>query len=107
MTASAPWRVYYAEFNRAYGDIRRVARRLESWWGLNVEIVPHKTTVRIERPPDMGWKRFSDALRSVLDERLGAVILFSASTGNVFLCSNRGNMPGIIQKIHTGGRKAA
>ena len=47
-------RVYVAEFNRTYADnIRKCASRLERWWGLNVEFVPHKTTLRIERPPDV------------------------------------------------------
>ncbi len=93
-------RVYVAEFNRTYADnIRKCARRLERWWGLNVELIPHKTTLRIERPPDMSWRRFTDALRSVINPRLGAVLLFSKSTGNVFLCSNTGNQPGVFQRI--------
>jgi hypothetical protein len=40
-------KVYVAEFNRAYGDnIRTAASRLERQ-GLNVDKVPHKTTLRI------------------------------------------------------------
>lgn len=99
MTTGAAWKVYFVEFNRAYADTRRVARRLERR-GFSVEIIPHKTTLRIERPPDMTWEQFRNAIRSVLDPRLGAVIVFSTTTGNVFLCSNRGNMPGIMQQIH-------
>lgn len=79
-------------------NIRMCARRLERRWGLNVDLVPHKTTLRIERPPDMSWQRFKDALRDVINPRLGAVLLFSKRTGNVFVCSNIGNQPGVFQR---------
>jgi hypothetical protein len=93
-------RVYVAEFNRAYGDnIRMAARRLERRWGLNVDMLPHKTTLRIERPADMSWSTFKDALRSVIQPLRGAVLLFSKRTGNVFVCSNSGNQPGQFQRI--------
>jgi hypothetical protein len=50
-------RVYVCEFNRTYADnIRKCARRLERWWGLNVDFIPHKTTLRVERPPGMSWE---------------------------------------------------
>lgn len=109
MTDHAPTQrmVYFAEFNRAYAEIRRVARRLESWWNLVVEIVPHKTTLRIERPPDMTWRQFGEAMFSVLDDRLGSVIVFSTTTGRVYLCSNVGNMPGIMQRIDISQDEAA
>jgi hypothetical protein len=92
-------KVYVAEFNRASGDnIRTCARRLGQR-GLNVDIVPHKTTLRIERPANMDWSTFKNALRSVIQPMRGAVLLFSKSTGNVFVCSNAGNQPGRFQRI--------
>jgi hypothetical protein len=91
---------YVAEFNRTYADsISKCARRLERWWGLNVDVLPHRTTLRIERPPDMSWETFEKALRSVINPRAGSVLLFSTSTGKVFICSNRGNQPGIFQQV--------
>jgi hypothetical protein len=93
-------RVYFAEFNRTYADnIRKAARRLERW-GLTVDIVPHKTTLRIERPPHMHWLIFRDAMRSVIHEHRGSFILFCTASGRVFLCSNVGNMPGVFQRLH-------
>jgi hypothetical protein len=78
-------RVYVAEFNRAYGDnIRMAARRLERRWGLNVDMLPHKTTLRIERPADMSWSTFKDALRSVIQPRAGPSC-FSARGPATFL----------------------
>jgi hypothetical protein len=95
----AQQKVYVAEFNRASGDnIRTCARRLERQ-GLGVDILPHKTTLRIERPADMNWPAFTSALRSVIQPLRGAVLLFSKSTGNAFICSNAGNMPGRFQRI--------
>jgi hypothetical protein len=92
-------RVYVAEFNRACGDnVQTAARRLQRQ-GLNVDRVPHKTTLRIERPSDMSWPMFTSALRSVIQPRRGAVLLFSKSTGNVWVCSNSGNQPGVFQQI--------
>jgi hypothetical protein len=93
-------KVYVAEFNRAHGDnIRTAARRLERRWGLNVDVEPHKTTLRIERPAEMSWSTFKDALRSVIQPQRGAVLVFSRTTGNVFVCSNAGNQPGRFQRI--------
>jgi len=93
-------KIYVAEFNRAIGDsIRNCKRQLEGRWGLNVDLLPHKTTLRIERPREMSWPTFKDALRSVIQAQRGAVLLFSRSTGNVFVCSNAGNQPGRFQKI--------
>jgi hypothetical protein len=95
----AATKVYVAEFNRAVGDnIRTCKRRLETQ-GLNVDIVPHKTTLRIERPANMSWPAFKQVLRSVIQPLRGAVLLFSRSTGNVFVCSNAGNQPGQFQRI--------
>jgi hypothetical protein len=95
----AETKVYVAEFNRTVGDnIRTCQRRLERQ-GLNVDSVPHKTTLRIERPADMSWHDFKQILRSVIQPLRGAVLLFSRSTGNVFVCSNAGNQPGRFQRI--------
>src|SRR5207302_8377437 len=92
-------KIYVAEFNRTVGDnSRRCARSLERQ-GLSVDVVPHKTTLRIARPANMHWVTFLNALRSVIQPIRGAVLLFSKSTGNVFVRSNAGNMPGRFQRI--------
>jgi hypothetical protein len=93
-------RIYVAEFNRSVGDsIRTCASRLARRWGLAVDILPHRTTLRIERPPDMSWSTFQDALRSVIQPGRGAVLLFSMKSGNAYICSNVGNHPGEFQRI--------
>jgi hypothetical protein len=92
-------KIYVAEFNRACGDsIRTCARRLAAW-GLDVDILPHPTTLRTGRPPSMSWETFKEALRSVIQPIRGAVLLFSKTTGKVFVCSNAGNMPGRFRLI--------
>jgi hypothetical protein len=92
-------KVYVAEFNRAVGDNIRTCARQLARQGLGVDILPHKTTLRIERPADMPWSMFTAALRSVIQPLRGAVLLFSKATGNVFICSNAGNLPGRFQRI--------
>lgn len=93
-------RIYVAEFNRSVGDsIRTCASRLARRWGLAVDILPHRTTLRIERPPDMKWATFQEALRSVIQPGRGAVLLFSMTTGHAYICSNAGNLPGEFQRI--------
>ena len=87
-------RRYFAELNRGYQDnIRAAARRLERG-GLGVELLPHPTSIVIERPGSMDWGRFSSLLRSALNPRLGSIFLFSETTGRAWICSNRGNRPG-------------
>jgi hypothetical protein len=46
----------------------------------------------------ISWKGLK-ALRSVINPRLGSVLLFSKATGNVVLCSNTGNMSGRFQRV--------
>jgi hypothetical protein len=92
-------RYYIVEFNRAYGDnIRIAARRLERA-GLDVEILPHKTTLQVIRPAWMSWDDFKDALRSALDRNRGSLVLFSQTTGYAFICSNLGNQRGLFQRV--------
>jgi uncharacterized protein YqgV (UPF0045/DUF77 family) len=91
-------RTYFGEFNRAVGDnIRRAMSVLRSW-GLDVQLMPHKTALRIERPEDMSWADFKRAIRAVLQPRRGSVMISSESTGRTYVCSNRGNQPGSFQR---------
>jgi hypothetical protein len=85
---------YFAEFNRTFRDnVKIAARRLERG-GLNVDLLPHKTSVVIDRPAWMDWDTFTSLLRSVLNPSLGSLLLFSESSGRAWICSNRGNRPG-------------
>ena len=79
-------------------NIRAVARRLTRA-GLPAHTVAHKTTLVIERPAGMTWARFKALIRSILQPKRGSVILFSETTGRTFLCSNRGNQPGVFQTV--------
>jgi hypothetical protein len=86
-------REYVAEVNRSYSDsIRIAARRLRNR-GLDVELLPHKTTMLIVRPSGMSWDSFTSRLLAALDPRRGSMLLFSKSTGKVFICCNTGNQP--------------
>jgi hypothetical protein len=88
-------KIYIAEFNRPRWDnISACARRLERRYGLDVEIVPHKSTLRIKLPKGKSWIDLKNALRAVLQPMIGSVVLFSKRTGNAFRCSNKGNWPG-------------
>jgi hypothetical protein len=92
-------RYYILEFNRAYGDnIRTAARRLQRR-GLDVEILFHKTSLVAIRPSWMSWAEFQEAIRAALDPTRGSVLVVSQSTGRAFICSNRGNQPGIFQQV--------
>ncbi|WP_314963950.1 hypothetical protein [Bradyrhizobium cosmicum] len=91
-------RTYFGEFNRVIDDnIRRAMRVLQSW-GLNVQLLPHKTALRIERPEDMSWADFKRAIRGVLQPRRGSVMISSETSGRTYVCSNRGNQPGAFQR---------
>ena len=93
------YRRYVGEFNRARGDSIRIAARRLSRLGLYVEVLSHKTSLLIDRPMSMSWDDFKRALRSVLDPYRGSLLLFSQATGNTFICSNRGNQPGVFQRL--------
>ena len=47
----------------------------------------------------MSWDEFKAVIRAVLQPRIGSVVLSSCRTGRVFLCSNRGNQPGVFQRL--------
>jgi hypothetical protein len=92
-------RVYTAETNRAMRDsIRWVVRFLERH-GIKVTRIAHLTSVLLERPPQMSWAQFTAILRAVPQPRIGSVLVTSCTTGRVFLCSNRGNQPGVFQRL--------
>ena len=90
---------YVAEFNRPRNDnIRLCAAELQRW-GLVVTRLPHLTTLLIKRPAYMSWRDFKAAIRSVLQPRLGSVVIASRRTGRIFICSNRGNQAGLFQRV--------
>jgi hypothetical protein len=92
-------RLYSAETNRAMRDsIRWVVSFLERH-GIKVTRIAHLTSVLLERPPEMTWAEFKDIIRSVPQPRIGSVLLTSCTTGRIFLCSNRGNQPGVFQRL--------
>jgi hypothetical protein len=87
---------YIIEGNRLRGDsIKFVARSLKKY-GLGVEQVPHKTTLKLMRPRSMSWKNFLRLLKRFVQPKIGSMLLFSCVTGKVFLCSNRGNRAGVF-----------
>jgi hypothetical protein len=95
-----PQKIYVAEFNRCRGDnIRVCARRLERRHGIPTSVIPHKTSLRIERPLDMDWPTFTQVIRRQLNPKIGSVLLHSQSTGNSFLCRNTGNRPGRFERV--------
>ncbi len=85
---------YFAEFNRVIRDNIRIAARTLRRQGLEAHVLPHKTSLLIERPRHMPWSDFTGAVAAVLQPQRGSVMLSSESTGNTFICSNRGNRPG-------------
>ena len=94
----APW-IYLAETNRALRDnVRWVVAYLERH-GITVTRIRHLTALLLERPPSMSWAEFKAVIRSVLQPRIGSIVLSSCRTGRVFLCSNRGNQPGVFQRL--------
>jgi hypothetical protein len=77
-------KIYVGEFNRCRGDnIRHCARRLGRR-GIPAFVLPHKTSLRIERSADMGWVDFKQAIRAQLNPRIGSVLLHSQSSGNSY-----------------------
>lgn len=94
MAKRSAYRRYLGEFNRPdKDDIRACARKLRRG-GLDVEVLRHKTTLAIIRPMTMSWKAFLKLIRSVLNPKIGSVLLFSQATGNALRCDNRSNRPG-------------
>ena len=92
-------RRYFAEFNRAVGDnIRTAARRLNRM-GLNAVVLPHRTSLVIERPNSMPWVQFTAAILAVLQPRRGSVMMSSEYSGRVWICQNGGNRPGRFQRL--------
>ncbi len=92
-------RLYLAETNRALRDnISWVVDYLERH-GITVMRIRHLTALLLERPPSMSWTEFKVVIRAVLQPRIGSVVLSSCRTGRVFLCSNRGNQPGVFQRL--------
>lgn len=90
---------YFIEINRCLRDASaRFIRHLERC-GLIVERLPHKTAYRIVRPICVTFADMRQALTAGLNPRLGSVLLFSASTGNAWVMSNRGNRRGVFVRM--------
>lgn len=85
---------YFAEFNRVIRDNIRVAARMLRRLGVHAQVLPHRTSLVIERPKGMSWSDFTSAVGAVLQPRRGSVMLSSESTGSTFICNNRSNRPG-------------
>jgi hypothetical protein len=93
-------RMYVLELNRPRWDnIRACARWLQRNYGLAVQILPHKTSIRITRPKHVSWLDFKKAVRAIIQPRRGSAMIFSQRPGNVYVCSNRANRPGHFQPI--------
>jgi hypothetical protein len=89
-------REYVLETNRALGDnVKRAARHLERG-GLLVDLLPHKTTMLIRRPVSMSGAIFKSLLVSAIQPHAGSLLLFSKYSGRCWICSNRGNQPGVF-----------
>lgn len=85
---------YFAEYNRTIrNSIRLTAVELRQL-GIENDRLPHLTALVLERPDDMSWREFSDAVTSVLHPEYGSVMLSSEASGRTFICQNRGNRPG-------------
>jgi len=92
-------RIYVGEFNRCRGDnIHRCARRMDRL-GIPTTVIPHKTSLRIERPADMDWPDFARAVRRQLNPSIGSVLLHSQWTGNTLLCRNHGNRRSRFERV--------
>lgn len=91
--ASDP-REFIAELNRAIGDNIRKARLYFEKRGILVDIVPHKTTLNLTKPATMDFNEFKRIVRKSVQPKIGSVLLVSKTTGNVFVCNNKGNRPG-------------
>ena len=98
-TAKRKPRRYTAETNRAMRDSIRWVKGFLERQGIKVTLLAHLTSMLLERPPEMTWTGFKTLIRSVIQPRIGSVLLTSCTTGNVFLCSNRGNQPGVFQRL--------
>jgi hypothetical protein len=90
---------YFAEFNRVVGDNIRITARSLRRLGIGAQVLPHKTSLVIERPKSMAWGTFKNAIRAALQPRRGSVLISSESTGNTFICQNRGNRAGRFQRL--------
>ncbi|MBB1251711.1 hypothetical protein [Rhizobium sp. G21] len=96
--ASKPRR-YILELNRAVGDSVRKALRYFERRGIPADILPHKTTLQITKPDNMPFGEFLRIIGKGIQARIGSVIMFSQTTGNAFICNNRGNRPGKFFRV--------
>jgi len=92
-------RRYFAEFNRVVGDNIRIAARRLARMGLNANVLPHKTSLVIERPSSMPWPQFTAAILAVIQPRRGSVVMSSEYSGRAWICQNSGNRPGRFQRL--------
>lgn len=92
-------RRYFAEFNRVIGDNIRIAEKSLNRMGLKASIIPHKTSLMIERPKSMPWIKFTGAILAILQPRRGSVMLSSEHSGKTWICQNNGNYPRHFQHL--------
>lgn len=94
------WKTYTFEYNRPrFDDYERILRRFEIA-GLEVDKLPHKTTLRLRRnTSDLSWKEFRRLLIRAVDPRRGSFLLNSLTTGRAWTMSNKGNQPGELVPV--------
>lgn len=88
--------IYFIEGNRLTNDSIRIVASTLRRYGIAVGQVPHKTTLKLERSAEMSWKTFLRLLKKFIQPKIGSLILFSCSTGKVFICNNTGNRPNLF-----------
>lgn len=89
-------REYVVELNRGDGDSVRKSKRYFERQGIEADLLPHKTTLNLIKPSGMRFARFKRIVARAVQPDIGSVVMFSRSTGNVFICNNRGNRPGAL-----------
>jgi hypothetical protein len=92
-------RIYSVETNRAVRDSIRWVKDFLERNGIKVTLIAHLTSALLGRPPTMSWGDFKALLRSILQPRIGSLKLTSCRTGRIYLCSDRGNQPGVFQRL--------
>jgi hypothetical protein len=92
---STEWE-YVVETNRVLGDSSgRFIRHLQRG-GLGVQRLPHKTTFVISRDRTFSFSRFLRLLASLMDPRLGSLLMHSKRSGRTWIMSNRGRLHAVL-----------
>ncbi|MER9458158.1 hypothetical protein [Mesorhizobium sp. M0478] len=91
--------VYIVELNRCRGDNVRLAALRFTRRGIKASVIPHKTTLRLERPDGMTWQAFKAEVRRELQPRRGSALVHSHKTAKSYVCSNSGNRIGRFERV--------